>query len=172
MNPSKLSVLVWAVCLALCIFSIFWLDATLPDQVVRHFGAGGRADGWTTRPAQTFFFVLISLFLSSLVIGIIALLKFLPPDVLNVPNAKYWRAPEHFQEACAFLSAQAYWIGAISALWCAVFHYLLVKANRLSPPVLDLQMVGLVTSAYVAAVLAWLYLSIRPFFAKPNPPAS
>ena len=158
--------LVWAACLALCLFSIFWLEATLPERVVRHFGSGGRADGWTTRSAETVSFVVISLFFSSLVIVIIALLRFLPPDVLNVTNAQYWRSPEHFPEACAFLSGQAYWVGALSALWCGVFHYLIVRANRLSPPVLDVQLVCLVTTGYVAAVLAWLWLSIRPYFAK------
>lgn len=166
MKIPKLPVLVWAACLVGCFLSIRWLDATLPERVVRHFGPGGHADGWTTRSAHTVSFIVISLFFSSFVIGIVYVMRFLPPDVLNVPNAKYWRAPEHFREACEFLSLQAFWIGALSAVWCALFNYLVVRANRLSPPVLDVQLVGLVTTCYVAIVVAWLMLAVRHFYKK------
>jgi hypothetical protein len=171
MKTPKLPVLVWAACLATCILSILWLDATLPERVVSHFGSGGRADGWTTRSSHTVSFVLLALGLSSFVSGIVYSVRFFSSAALNVPNAQYWRSPEHFRSACEFLFVHSFWLGALSSVWWALFNYLVVRANRLVPPALDSRLVALLTLAYFAAIVLW-GARLRRYFTNPDNTAS
>ncbi len=96
------------------------------------------------------------------------LLRFFPSNLLNVPHADYWRSPEHYSEVCAYLFGQSFWFGALSAIWVAALHYLIVRGNRLSPPVLDSTAVSLLTMAYAAAMLIWIILILRRFNQLPG----
>jgi uncharacterized membrane protein len=167
MNIPKLPVTLWAACVAVFIASVALLAPGLPDQVASHFGSGGAANGWTPRSSYTVFFIVFGVGLSSFVIGICYIVRFFPPTALNVPNPEYWRSPEHYPAACNFLFGNAFWFGALAAIWVALFNGLVVKANRLSPPVLDTKALAMLTAAFLAGTFAWALSLVRHFR---NPP--
>ena len=138
-------------------------QAALPERVADHFNSAGTANGWTSRSAFTAFFVVFGTIFSSFVIGICYSIRFFPSRLLNVPNPEYWRSPKHYPEACAFLFGHAFWFGALAAVWFGLFHYLVVRANRLTPPVLDSKTLSLLTVAFLAGILFWAMALIRHF---------
>jgi uncharacterized membrane protein len=167
MKVPKLPVAIWAACVVVSIASVALLAPGLPDQVANHFGSGGAANGWTARSSYTAFFIVFGTGFSSFVIGICYIVRFFPPAALNVPNPDYWRSPEHYPAACNFLFGHAFWFGALSAIWVAFFNGLVVRANRLSPPVLDTKALAIFTVVFLGGTFVWALSLVRHFR---NPP--
>ncbi len=168
MKIPKLPLLSWVLCLAGCLASVIILGATLPDRVAGHFDVLGHANGWTARSTHTALFIFLSVGFSSVVIGLVYAVRFFPSNLLNVPHADYWRSPERFPDVCDYLFGQSFWFGALSALWVAGLHYLIVRGNRLSPPVLDSMAVSVLTMGYAAATLTLIILILRHFNKLPG----
>jgi uncharacterized membrane protein len=167
MKIPKLPILVWALGVAAMVASVVALAPGLPDRVANHFGPGGVANGWTSRSSYTASFIIFGVGFSSFVIGICYVIRFLPAASLNVPNPDYWRSPENHPAACAFLFGHAFWFGAMSAVWAGLFNGLLVRANHLSPPVLDSKTLMILTAVFLAGTFVWALSLIRHFR---NPP--
>ncbi|WP_432494458.1 DUF1648 domain-containing protein [Kineococcus auxinigenes] len=70
----------------------------LPERVPTHFGGSGEADDWSSRTGAVTVSALIGAALAALFAALAAGVRRLPVDVVNVPNAWYWRAPEHEAE--------------------------------------------------------------------------
>jgi uncharacterized membrane protein len=92
----------------------------LPEVVASHFNASGAPNGWQTKSA--FFSVLIGVSALAAVIGfgIPRLIMLLPPELINLPNKRYWLAPERRAETMNFLNGYFAWFG------CALFVVILV----------------------------------------------
>jgi len=99
-------------------FSSFY--AQLPEVVASHFNRGGVANGWQTKSA--FFGVLVAVSLLAAVVGfgIPRIIISLPMELINLPNKRYWLAPEHISDTMEFLKRFFAWFG------CAVFTVILV----------------------------------------------
>ncbi len=143
-----------------------WLDA-LPERVATHFDGAGRPDGWMSRERHGLWMAALGGGLPLVVIGLCALMRFVSPSRLNVPNAAYWRAPEHYAVAHRLLLAWSLWLGTASLLFCTGLNYLLVEANRLSPPQLALTPTLALAGAYLLVVLV-LVVALVVRFAKPG----
>ena len=102
--------------------------------------------------------------------GICSILSFLPPSLLSVPNADYWRSPEHYPEACRMGFNWSLWFGAMSLLWTAGLHYELVQANRLTPPHLDSARFLILTGAFILG-MAVLAIGLLRSFRRAAQPA-
>lgn len=155
----------WIFCFVLFVLSVSLFNATLPERVATHFGAGGRADGWTSREAYLWQVVGSGVVLSSLVIGLCYLVRFLPPSCLNGPHAEYWRAPENYRRACSFLFTASYWYASLLLLWRGGLHYLTIQANQVRPPTLGSGGLGLLTAALLVGSGIWMVAVVR-FFSK------
>ena len=99
-------------------FSSFYTQ--LPEVVASHFNGRGVANGWQTKSA--FFGVLLGVSVLAAVIGfgIPRLIISLPVELINLPNKRYWLAPEHIAGTIEFLNRFFAWFG------CAVFFVILV----------------------------------------------
>jgi uncharacterized membrane protein len=97
--------------------------AQLPDVMASHFNARGMPNGWQTKSA--FFSVLIAVSVLAAVIGfgIPRLITLLPPEYINLPNKRYWLAPERRAETMDFLAGYFAWFG------CALFAVILLTMN-------------------------------------------
>ncbi len=123
MQMTRLPKLVFAVLAigAAIYFSSYY--AQLPDVMASHFNARGLPNGWQTKSA--FFSVLIGISVLAAVIGfgIPRLITLLPPEYINLPNKRYWLAPERRAETMGFLSGYFAWFG------CALFAVILFTIN-------------------------------------------
>jgi len=102
-------------------FSAYY--SQLPEVVASHFDAHGMPNGWQTKSA--FFSVLIGVSVLAAVIGfgIPRLIALLPPEYINLPNKRYWLAPERRGETMDFLNGYFAWFG------CALFAVILLTIN-------------------------------------------
>jgi uncharacterized membrane protein len=167
MNIPKLPVALWAACLVALVASVALRAPGLPDQVAIHFGSGGTANGWAARSSYVACSIVFGILFSTFVIGICYIVRFFPPAALNVPNPDYWRSPDHYPAACNFLFGRAFWFGALAAIWATLFNGLVIKANRLSPPVLDTKALAVLTVVLLAGTFVWALSLVRHFR---NPP--
>ena len=142
------------------------LVPSLPDRVAT-FGVSGHANGWMTRSQHILFFAIFGVGFSSFVIGITYVVRFLPPSMLNVPHAEYWRSPEHYREACDFMLLHSFWFGTLASIWLAALHYLIVQANRTFPAVLDSTKMGGLALAFLAGIAVGITVMIWHFAHPP-----
>ena len=77
-------ILVWLGVLA-------WQVAVLPDRVPTHFGAGGEADGWSSRNGALAFSALLPLVVV-LPMPLMSRLVVSAPEFINAPNKQWWTA--------------------------------------------------------------------------------
>jgi uncharacterized membrane protein len=95
----------------------------LPEVVASHFNGRGAANGWQTKTA--FFAVLVGVSVLAAVVGfgVPKIISVLPADLINLPNKRYWLAPEHVAETLEFLNGYFAWFG------CAIFLILILTSD-------------------------------------------
>ncbi len=92
----------------------------LPGVVASHFDAHGTANGW--QPKSAFFRVFLAASVLAAVVGfgIPRIISAIPAELINLPNKRYWLAPEHLAETQEYLSKYFAWFG------CAIFLIMIV----------------------------------------------
>ena len=136
----------------------------MPPDVASHFGASHAANGFMTRGAYLIFMLAFGLGLPALVAAIIAFLPRVRPEAINIPHREYWLAPARRQQTVDALSASGAWFGALLTLFIAGVHYVVVEANRVTPPELPAGMFYALITIFVAVLAFWivsLYLRFR-----------
>jgi hypothetical protein len=135
----------------------------LPDVVASHFGPGGMANGAMSRRAYTVFMLAMVIGVPLLIAGSTLLVKKLPPQLVNLPNKRYWLAPERRAESLEALASLSKGFAAGIAIFLAFVHWLVVRANAARPPRLEEGwfLVGL--TAFGLATVVWLVALYRRF---------
>jgi uncharacterized membrane protein len=119
-------------CIATSVVRSVRVFADLPGRMLSHFAPNGHADG---SMARTDFFTVHALFglgTLALLLSIPALVRSLPPQVVNVPNRDYWLAAEHpdrrrqLQDKITIFSR---WLAAALALLFTCVLELVLRAN-------------------------------------------
>src|SRR5216684_6190391 len=120
MRDSRLPKLLFALLGAYAAIHFLSYYSQLPTVVASHFNGQGLANGWQTKPA--FFTVFAGVSVLAAVIGFIIprIIAAMPPELINLPNKRYWLAPEHIANTMEFLNRYFAWFG------CAVFVVILV----------------------------------------------
>ena len=85
-------VLLGCVFLSLVEAALQWNAA--PGRVPSHFDAAGRPNSWSSRNEFFTLEVAVTLGIAGLFLGVSSLLKSTPDGLINLPNKKYWLAPE------------------------------------------------------------------------------
>lgn len=165
MTTSRLS---WIVLLlaagALIACHLQWMPQ-LPERVAAHFDGQGRPNGWMTK-AGSAVLPLTHLGTAGFIVLLGALIHKLPPTALNTPRPDYWRQPQHFATACAFVRQWTRWFASTLLVWGIFMDRQLFLANLQQPPRLDSQAVNLLTVIFLATTataLIWMFVR----FARP-----
>jgi uncharacterized membrane protein len=95
----------------------------LPDVVASHFNGHGVANGWQTKSAFFGLLVGVSVLAAVVGFGIPRIISAMPPELINLPNKRYWLAPERRAETMDFLNSYFVWFG------CALFAVILLTIN-------------------------------------------
>ena len=140
-----------------------WLSpALLPDPAAVHFRADGLADGWMAPMTN-----------AALLTGLDVLVFFslqLPPQLLrlparwiNLPNKDYWLDPARRPQARALLRVRLDAFGVALFGFLLAVNLLLIQANRVSPPRLDLRGFFPALGGFLAFSVAWSVSLHRAF---------
>lgn len=92
----------------------------LPEVVASHFNARGVANGWQTKSAFFTVFAGVSVLAAVVGFAIPRIISAMPVELMNLPNKRYWLAPEHLAETMEFMKIYFAWFG------CAVFLIILL----------------------------------------------
>jgi len=135
----------------------------LPDIVASHFDGAGTPNNWSSKNA---FFLIYGLILL-LCIGIFLLLplcfEWLPERSLNLPNKKYWLAPQRRVQTFAFMKLGLLVFGLASLLLGIAVMQEAMIANLQPESDLSDRVWGYLI-AYFVFVAVWLAVFIRRFY--------
>lgn len=142
-------------------------SGSLPDVVASHFGSGGAANGFMPRVA----YVAVMLVLVVFVPGLLHLLGWLssrlPVQWINVPNRRYWLAPERREATVSSFGKLGVWASYATLALLSLVHWLVVRANSVHPSHLEeAPLVGGV-AVYLVALLVGVAVLLGRFFRVP-----
>jgi len=96
----------------------------LPEVVASHFNGRGVANGWQSKSAFFGFFVAMTVLAAVVGFGIPRIIATVPSQLINLPNKRYWLAPENLAETMEFLGAYFAWFGcAVLLIMILTFDY-------------------------------------------------
>ncbi len=107
----RISTIILIALLALFIGQIGYFYPQLPENVATHFNVSGEVDGWSSKQGWLIFQIILLAIFSILTFGLTKLMKKTDDDFINLPNKKYWLAPERRNETFAIIQQQFDWIG-------------------------------------------------------------
>ena len=135
----------------------------LPERVATHFTASGAADGWTSREDYRLFILLSLITSPSLVVWLMAGLPRLTSGAGQIPNSKYWFAPERRHATESFLSGHAFWLGCMTLAVVYGIHISILRANATTPPILATERFFTMLVVYLLGLVWWLAAFLRHF---------
>jgi hypothetical protein len=161
-SPNRLKIL-FLVLLMGAAASIELSTGALPERVATHFGGDGLANGFLSREFYRNFLLGFAL---GVPLFVVAMLSWFPrffPRWTNLPNRDYWLAPERREASLRFLSQHALRLGCmlVALLWGV--SWLVVRANRFSPPRLENTSFLLLLAAFLLGTVGWIVLLYRRF---------
>ena len=168
MQDARLPKLVFAVLAvgAAIYFSTYY--AQMPDVVASHFNGRGVANGWQTKPAFFMVFVGVSVLAALIGFGIPRIISAMPPQLINLPNKRYWLAPDRLAETRAFLNNYFAWFG------CAVFLVIIltfdyaIQSNLHPDNRPDISRMWYILVGFLAFVAVWIVCLLTRFLRTPQ----
>ena len=162
MTPRK-GLLALAALLAVLAAYVWHSAQQLPLVVASHFGSGGAADGFMPRGMYIGFMLAI-------IVGVPLLLAVLPTLAagsdgarLKIPDRDHWLAPERRRATLAFVALHGQCFAAVVAVFLAYVQGLVVRANQLTPPMLQQQRLVAALVVFFAILGVWLLVLYRRF---------
>ncbi len=144
-----------------------WFWPQLPETVASHFDGSDRPDAWSSRGE---FFAVHGgvLVLTALVfLGLPRVIGRLPNSLINLPNKRYWLAPERRRESLDHLARQLHWFGAASTALVIYVVQIVIDTNISSEYQLSDTMVWALV-LYGLFVIVWLVKLLSRFGRVPQ----
>ena len=160
---SYLPAILFALLLIVTCFFIISTSGTLPERVASHFDSAGAPNDYMTRDGYRVFMLAFGIGFPLLMVMLISWLPRLAPNLTNIPNRAYWLAPERRETTFAVLSAYALWLGCLLTIFLGGVHWLVVRANAVSPPRLENGPFLALLGAFFVALIVWIFLLVRQF---------
>ncbi len=129
---------------------IAYCGSQLPASVATSFDLSGSVSGNMERGQFLWISFFTPLLIAGITIGVLGLLKRVPPNLVNMPRANFWRRPENFRQACEMMLDWGINFATSLLLFVDGLTYLTMVANRSVPPALDSGSMGLLVGVFVA----------------------
>ena len=156
--------LIFVLCLAVAATFIVATTGALPERVASHFGPGNVANAFMTRDGYLVFMLAFAFVLPVFAAAVVGLLPRVRANSINIPNKDYWLDPSQREATMNALSMFGAWLGSLIALFIAALHYVLLVANRSSPPRLPADLFWMLLIGFIVGIALWiasLYLRFR-----------
>ena len=131
----------------------------LPYKVAIHFNASGFPDNFSDKLFSALMQVGVVIFMALVVLVSDYFVKHGSDNFINIPNRKYWLAPERRERTIDLLSSFVYWLGILTNLFLIFVSQRIINVN-LNPEMT----LGRHFWAYLTAYLLSLFISIWIFF--------
>jgi hypothetical protein len=142
---------------------VWFSSAGLPATVASHFGPDGRVNGFLPQSAYRLFMLGLVAGIPALLYLLPKLLLRLPTELINLPHRDYWMADSRRADSVAYLAWHAAWFAPLVMLFLCYVHWLVVLANRDTPPHLAQGAMFAGLLALLAVAGFWMWLLIRHF---------
>lgn len=140
----------------------------LPSVVASHFNGRGVPNGWQTKSAFFTVFVGVSVLAAVVGFGIPRIITAVPTELINLPNKKYWFAPERLAETQEFFSTYFAWFGgAVFLIIILTFDYAIQRnLHPENPP--DPARMWYILAGFLLFTLAWTIRMLAKFLRTPE----
>ena len=147
------------------------LYSQLPSVVASHFDGRGTPNGWQTKQAFFTGFVGMTVLCVLIGFGLARLIGAMPVQLINLPNKRYWFAPEHREETLEFFKTYFAWFGcAIYAVMITFVDYAAQSnLHRDHPP--GVAHLWYTIGGFLTFLIAWLVRMLTKFL-YPSAPGS
>lgn len=141
-----------------------WLTSlSLPEIVASHFASSGQADGFMPRIIYVRFMVAMVVLAPFLLAYLPSLTLNSPGARINLPNREYWLSPERREETVNKLCRSMKGAALFMAVFLSYVHWLVVKANAISPPLLSTPSIITAIVMLIIFMLCGAWWLIKPF---------
>ncbi len=138
----------------------------MPERMASHFDASGKPNGWTHPKGFVAIYALVVVLLWVIFILTPRLLFLLPDSMINLPNKKYWLAPERRMQTAATIEEFLGTVGnATAALLICIFQ-MAFSANLEKDAALP-SSAWLLMVAYMIFMMGWTIRFVRTFSKRP-----
>lgn len=147
-------------------FSAYY--SRLPEVVASHFDAHGVPNGWQTKSAFLGVFVGVTVLAAVVGFGVPRIIAVVPAQLINLPNKRFWLAPEHVGETLEFLNIHFAWFGcAVFLIVILTFDYA-IQSNLHpdNPP--DVSRMWFILAGFTAFMVVWITRLLRRFLRPPQ----
>jgi len=148
---------------AIAVAFIWFTSRQLPALVANHFAQGGIANGFIQHRSYVITMMVACVLLPFVIVFPIVLALSNPNIAIKVPNADYWLAPERRADTVAFLRTQMMRLGTGLLIFICYVHWLLIKANTLSPPRLAAGPFVSAVTVFIGFVIVWAAIHYTRF---------
>jgi uncharacterized membrane protein len=138
----------------------------LPARMATHFGAGGEANGWSSRETYVAVMIAIVIGVPLLLLAVIAWLPRVGMCVGKLPNREYWLAPQRRERTFERLTVFATILGCLLVVFLTTVHLIVVEANTSPRPALPTAPFVAIMVGFAVAMVAWT-IAFRYGFRRP-----
>ena len=143
---------------------MFYFYPQLPDRVVIHFDAMGRANGWAAKSTLLVLNIGIQFFVAGLFHLFIYYFPKMPEELVNIPNKAYWFSAQRRSLTIKKLERYLLRIANLTILLTSGLFYLTIEANYYHTYKLG-NLFWLLLGLYLAGMI-FLTIEIMWFFFK------
>lgn len=150
--------------LVACAALFVWVTSlALPEVAASHFGGSGTANGFMSRAYYVRFMLLFVVVLPLVLVFVPSVSLNNPKAGIRLPNKEYWLAPERQVETVEFLRQHMARFGSMLVVFLCYIHWLVVRANTVSPPSMPASWAIGGIGVFVACALVWSSALFRRF---------
>jgi hypothetical protein len=126
-------------------------------------GCSGAANGFMPRGVYVGVMLGVTLVVPLLIALSGHLIRVLPVDLINLPNRKYWLAPERRAATLASLAKMSVYFASALVVFLCFVHWLVVRAHDSQIPRLEPVPLFIGLALFLFATVAWLVVLVRRF---------
>lgn len=142
--------------------------ALLPETVAIHFGTGGEPDDWASSTVNSLALAAMYTFTFVTFLFLPRLCTALPPDLVNIPNRRYWLAEANRPRFVVIMERLMHEFGAAMMAFLGLVGLLALQANLADPVRLDERVMLSALAAFLGYTVWWCVRLFRAFRVPPE----